>query len=157
MKNSAKALSTVLKEKRLTIAFAESVTCGLLAHGLGSTSKTSEFLKGSIICYDEIVKTGLLKVSKQLIDEYTAESQAVTDTLVRNLSGLIKADIYAAITGLAASGGSETNAKPVGTVFYSVLFKRKLYKKKQIFKGSPLQIKKKACSELYKFIVKKIN
>lgn len=77
----------------------------------------------------------------------------MTNALAKKLRKLIKADICAAITGLAAPGGSETKDKPVGTVFFSVLYKGKLYKQKKKLKGTPVQIKKKACRKLYHFIL----
>src|ERR1051325_1459132 len=108
MKRPEQALADLLKENELTIAFAESMTCGLAAHKLGTVPDTSEILMGSIVCYCEDVKCGILKIKKQLIKKHTAESQIVTDLLAKNLKKLIKADIHAAITGLASHGGTET-------------------------------------------------
>jgi len=152
MKRAEQILSDFLKQHHLTIAFAESITCGLLVHKMGTISDTSEILKGSIVCYDESVKITLLQVSKKLIEKHTAESQQVTDKLAVNLSKIIKADVYAAVTGLAAAGGSETKSKPVGTVFYSVCFRKKIFRMRSKFNGSPMEIKEKACEQLFKFI-----
>ena len=157
MKRAEQILANILTEKCLKVAFAESMTCGLASHKLGTVSGTSEILMGSVICYDEKVKTDLLKVSKQLIKKYSAESQQVTDKLAINLSRLIKADICAAVTGLAAPGGSESKSKPVGTVFFSVYFRNKIYKLRKLYNGSPLLIKKKACDDLFRFITSKIK
>jgi nicotinamide-nucleotide amidase len=76
--------------------------------------------------------------------------------LVFGLSKLIKADIYAALTGLASEGGSETKNKPVGTVFFCILYKKKLFRSRKLFRGSPLEIKKKACLELYDLVGSRI-
>ena len=91
-------------------------------------------------------------LSEALIKKHTAESQVITDKLVRKLKLLIKADVHASITGLAAAGGSENRNKPVGTVYYSVLYKNKLSRKKKQFRGSPLEIKKRSCAFLFSFI-----
>jgi nicotinamide-nucleotide amidase len=77
----------------------------------------------------------------------------VTEGLAKNLSGLMKANVYAAVTGLASEGGSETKEKPVGTVFFSVVYKRKPYNARKLFRGSPSEIKEKACLELYRLIL----
>ena len=153
MKRPVQILANFLKEKQLTIAFAESMTCGMVAHKVGTVSGTSDFFMGSIICYDEQVKRKLFKVSKELINKYTTESQQVTDALALSLKKIIPADICASVTGLAAPGGSESKSKPVGTVFYSILFKGKMVRLKKKFNGSPLQIRKKACDEFFKFLV----
>src|SRR5688500_12395523 len=121
------SLVRLLLKNDLTIAFAESVTCGMAAHQLSTVIGTSTVLKGSIVCYHESVKKELFGISSALIRKHTAESQQVTNLLARKLKRLVDADIHAAITGLAAPGGSETKTKPVGTIFFSVLYKRKLY------------------------------
>lgn len=144
-------------EKKLTVAFAESVTCGFVCNQLNSTPGTSEILMGGIVCYNEKVKMNLLNVEPSLIKKYTAESQEVTDALAKNLPQLIDADICIAITGLAADGGSESPEKPVGTIFFSMFYEGKLFRRHKVFTGSPLQIKKNACKEAYKLIVDEVG
>src|ERR1044071_9741416 len=101
------------KEHNLTLAFAESMTCGLAAHQLSQVKGTSDAFKGSLVCYNGDVKSNLLKISKKLIEKHTAESQRVTDEMAKKLKEIFLADVYAAITGLATPGGSETKRKPV--------------------------------------------
>jgi len=150
-------LIQILKEKKLTLALAESMTCGLAAHKLSTSPGTSEVLVGSIVCYSPHVKKHILGISKHMIKIHTCESQEVTDAMTKNLSKIITADVYAGITGLASAGGSETKAKPVGTVFFSIVYNEKLFSKKQKFTGTPKEIKKKACIALYKLILQIIK
>jgi nicotinamide-nucleotide amidase len=157
MQKANRKIVKFLQKNNLTIAFAESVTCGLAAHQLSAVKGTSEVLKGSIVCYDEKVKSNLLKISQRLIDKHTAESQQVTDAMAKSLKNLIAADIYAAVTGLASDGGSESKKKPVGTIFFSVIKENRTFKMKKRFYGSPLEIKIKACNALYEFIVSAIS
>jgi len=145
------------QDNRLTMAFAESVTCGLAAHQLSQVKGSSEAFKGSLVCYNGDVKTNVLKIPKTMIDKFTAESQEVTDAMAKKLKRLINADVYAAVTGLASEGGSETKTKPVGTVFFSVMYKNKLFRQRKLFRGNALQIKKKACDELYSFIISSVS
>jgi nicotinamide-nucleotide amidase len=153
MHEEVNAFVKKLKEKELTLALAESVTCGMATHKLGTYKGTSDVLAGSIVCYTPEVKNKLLKVPLKTIKKYTCESMEVTKALSINLSKLIKADIHAATTGLASSGGSETKDKPVGTVFFCIYYKNKAHKFKRKFNGSPLQIREKACLELYRLIL----
>jgi nicotinamide-nucleotide amidase len=141
-----------LKEKKLTLAFAESITCGLAAHKLSTCKGTSEVFRGSIVCYNEEVKKDLMGIPQKTIDKCTCESAEVTRLLVKNLKKLITADIHASVTGLASDGGSETKHKPVGTVFFCVCYKNKYFAREKLFRGSPTQIKEKACFALYKMI-----
>lgn len=146
-----------LSEKKLTVAFAESVTCGLACNELNLVEGTSKVLMGGIVCYNEKVKIELLKVDPQLIEKHTAESQEVTDALAKSLPTLISADVHVAITGLNADGGSESPSKPVGTVFFSLFYKGKLQQRRRVFKGSPQEIKKQAVEESYKMILEEIE
>jgi len=157
MRTTIQKFAKILKEHHLTIAVAESITCGYISHKLGSIRDTSEIFMGSIICYNEKVKTKLLKVKKSMIKQYTCESQEVTDALVISISKRIPADIHGAITGLANRGASETKSKPVGTVFYAFLFRGKLFRLKKKFNGSPMEIKQKATEHFFKFIIKKLT
>ena len=145
-----------LQQHKQLLALAESVTCGLAAHKISTCIGASEVFAGGIVCYTPTVKNKLLKIPKKMIDVHTCESMEVTKNLAKNLRTVIKADIYAAITGLASKGGSETKEKPVGTVFFSICYKNKLYYTKKLFRGTPAQIKKKACVVLYELIVSKL-
>lgn len=145
-----------LKEKQLKLALAESVTGGLAAHLLAGVPGTSEVLAGSIVCYSPEVKAALMGIPQTLIERYSCESMEVTEALVKKLPKLIRADVYAAMTGLASEGGSETKDKPVGSVFLVVAYKRRLFRQKKVFRGTPLTIRKKACYELYRMILEKI-
>ena len=62
MKRIVNVLVKSMKAKGLTIALAESVTCGLASHQLNIVKGTSEILIGSVVCYNEKVKTGLLGI-----------------------------------------------------------------------------------------------
>lgn len=146
-------LVQLLRSKGLTLALAESVTCGLAAHQLCTCIGTSEVLQGSVVCYTAEVKCAVLGVSPARIKKYTAESQEVTDDMATKLRQLITADIYAAITGLAAPGGSETKGKPVGTIFLSVYYEGRRYRRRQLFRGRPVEVRRKACRALYSFII----
>lgn len=147
----------LLLDKKLSIAFAESITCGLMMHQLSTSKGTAAVLLGGIVCYNEEIKTHLLRVPPQLIKKHTAESQQVTNALAKGLSRLIKADISAAVTGLASTGGTEESELPSGTVFFSVYYHSKLHIHSQRFLGSPLMVRKKSCNAMYDFITRIVN
>jgi nicotinamide-nucleotide amidase len=146
-----------LSERNIKLALAESMTCGLAAHQLATSIGTSEVLMGSVVCYREEAKIQLLEVKNSLIRKYSCESDEVTKAMVQGLRKKIKADVYLAVTGLASDGGSETKGKPVGTTFFCMFYKGKFYPEKKIFRGSPLEIRKKACEWIYKMIKRNIN
>jgi len=146
-----------LQQNRLSIALAESVTCGLISHQLGTVRGVSDVFRGSIVCYDPAVKISLMKIRPSLIERCTAESQEVTDALARQLTGLIDADVCCAVTGLACEDGSETKTKPVGTVFMSMYFRRRIYRQRLLFRGTPTQIREKISKALCTFVWQELS
>ena len=132
--------SHLRKEKKLTIAFAESATAGRLSAEFALIPDCGEILKGGIVCYDACIKQDILGVSESLVKKYTPESAEVTEDMARRLGNVIKADIYVATTGLIMPGGSESPDKPVGTMFIHAIIKQKPVTIKETFKGSPEEI-----------------
>lgn len=130
---------TILSQN-LTIAFVESASTGRLIYDFTSVPDCGQIVKGSIVCYDRSVKENLLKVPSNIIDTYSAESPEVTQLLAEGLKELIPADILVAVTGLASPGGSETEEKPVGTMFIHMLIKNRAWKTTLFFTGSPNEI-----------------
>ncbi len=134
------ACSHALKNHNLTIAFAESVTAGKVISEFALIPNCGCVLKGSIVCYDVSVKQTLLRVPAEMIEQYTPESAEVTEQLAVGLSKLIPADVIVAVTGLAAPGGSETEEKPVGTMFVHGFFKGKPWQLRLFFDDEPEQV-----------------
>jgi nicotinamide-nucleotide amidase len=150
-------LIRLLRDNSLTIAFAESMTCGLLAHLLSSVSGSAGVLQGSIVCYDEDVKITLLRIKPSLIQKHSAESRKVTDAMAKKLRQIIPADNHGANTGLAAGGGSDSRSKPVGTVFFSFYYQDSLYTLKKRYYGTPRKIQEKACWDFYEIIYRAVK
>lgn len=132
--------SHLLKEKKLTIAFAESATAGRLSAEFALIPDCGEILKGGIVCYDACIKQDILGVPEDLVEKYTPESAEVTEDMARRLGNVIKANIYVAITGLIMPGGSESSDKPVGTMFIHAIIDQKPVAVKEKFEGSPEEI-----------------
>ena len=130
-----KIINRMIK-KDLDISFAESMSAGNLIGEFAKGEGAGKVLKGGIVVYSKVSKIELLGVNKSIIEKHTAESQEVTNELVFGLSKLMKTDIAVAITGLASNGGSESEEKPVGTVFISILYNNKLKEFKKIFPPS---------------------
>jgi nicotinamide-nucleotide amidase len=157
MNNRINDFTDLLAEKDLTLSLAESITCGLASHQLSTAPGTSDVFRGSVVCYSSEVKRSLFGVSKKMLRKHTAESPQVTRKLAKNLSKVIPADIQAAITGLASADGSESKKKPVGTVFFCIVLKRKTINERHVFRGTPLQVRKKAVKMLFDLIEKEIR
>ena len=130
----------LLISNQMTLAFAESATAGRAAAEFSLVKIAGKFLKGGLVCYDACLKEDILGVPADLIKRYTPESAEVTLELAVRLKKIIDSDIQVAITGLTTWGGSETPAKPVGTMFIHLVMKNKSIGIREMFYGSPEQI-----------------
>ena len=138
-----------IQTSKLTIAFAESATAGMLASEIVKAKGTGSVFLGSIVTYNESVKQILLGVKKKTLDLYSAESQQVTNEMVMGLHKLLKADICVAVTGLAETGASETENKPVGTVFFSMYYQERIEEFREVFEGTSESVRKQATEFIF--------
>lgn len=109
----------LLINKGMTFASAESCTGGNIAHVITMIPGSSEVFKGAAVTYATPMKTKVLGVSTETIEEYTVVSQQVVEGMAVGVRELMEADFGVATTGVAGpSGGTEEN--PVGTVWIGV-------------------------------------
>jgi nicotinamide-nucleotide amidase len=134
------ACSKIIMDQKLTLSFAESATAGRLSSEFALIPKCGQILKGGLVCYDACIKQDILGIPKEIVEKYTPESAEVTRELAERLTDFMKADIQTGVTGLTMPGGSETEEKPVGTMFIHSLIKGKPVAVREVFKGSPEEI-----------------
>lgn len=106
----------LLKAKGRTISTAESCTGGYLAHRITSIEGSSDYYMGSVLAYDNHVKTELLGVSHEILQRHGAVSEETACTMAQGVRKLLKTDLAISTTGVAGPAGG-TIDKPVGTVW----------------------------------------
>ncbi|MHC2999319.1 CinA family protein [Microbacterium sp. HJ5] len=111
MSERAQQLADAAKERGIRIAVAESLTCGLLASGLGEGTDTESWFAGGVIAYQTAVKESVLGV-RPGIDPCSAEC---AEQLARGVRGLLDVDVAVATTGVG--GPDPQDGHPPGTVF----------------------------------------
>lgn len=112
-------IANLLKERKLTICTAESCTGGKIAQMLTSIPGSSQYYKGSVIAYDNGIKTSFLNVPEEMMADYGAVSEQVAATMAIEVRKKFNTDYSVATSGIAGpEGGSEF--KPVGTVYIAV-------------------------------------
>lgn len=109
-------LGEALRSNNLTVSTAESCTGGSIAHRITLVSGASAYYKGSVISYDNTVKTSILGVDSKSIETYGAVSREVVEQMAQNVSEKLKTDCSIAVSGIAGPDGG-TLEKPVGTVW----------------------------------------
>ena len=106
----------LLAQHGKTIATAESCTGGRLAAALNAQSGSSAYYMGSVIAYDNSVKTNLLGVSQKTLDTSGAVSESTVRQMAEGVRELLHTDYAIATSGIAGPTGG-TAEKPVGTVW----------------------------------------
>jgi nicotinamide-nucleotide amidase len=110
----------MLRERKLTIAVAESCSGGLLASRLTDVPGSSDYVERGIVCYSNRAKTDLADVPAQLIADHGAVSEAVAHAMAEGIRTRAGTDVGIGVTGIAGPGGGSVE-KPVGTVAIAVV------------------------------------
>lgn len=145
--------SCLIAEAKLTIAFAESATAGILAFEFSQSVHSGDILRGGLVCYDVHIKEKILGVPTVLIQKHTPESAEVTKEMAYRLKEMMGANIVVAVTGLTTPGGSEGPGKPVGTMFYCILTEEKTIEHRKVFSGSSREIVYRTVEDIVKTII----
>ncbi|MDO8722260.1 MAG: competence/damage-inducible protein A [Syntrophales bacterium] len=112
-------VASLLTEKKLTLAVAESCTGGLITDRLTDIPGSSVFLERGVVAYSNASKTSLLGVPEQVISEFGAVSEQTAVLMAEGVRKLGKTDLGLAVTGIAGPTGG-TKEKPLGTVFIAL-------------------------------------
>lgn len=120
----------LLKSRHLSLSTAESCTGGGVAARITSVPGSSEYFKGGIVAYSNEVKTSLLQVSAQTLEQCGAVSRETVIEMAKGAMKTLKTDCAIATSGIAGPGGG-TAEKPVGTVWIAVAYKKEIVTHKQ--------------------------
>lgn len=100
------------------IAVAESCTGGLVSAALTELPGASDVFEAGFVTYSNEAKSGMLKVSTDVIETFGAVSIATAWSMAQQALARSEADVAVAITGIAGPGGG-SERKPVGTVVFA--------------------------------------
>ena len=109
---------SLLRQRAMTIATAESCTGGLVAKRLTDVPGASDCFVGGMTTYTEEAKCRALGIKQSFIDEQGVVSAAVADKMARKVRKKLRSDLGIGITGWAGPGGED-----VGLVFVALAWK----------------------------------
>jgi nicotinamide-nucleotide amidase len=112
----AETLLAAYRAAGLKIATAESCTGGLVAGCLTAIAGSSDVVERGFVTYSNEAKTELVGVPADLIARHGAVSAQVVVAMAEGALKHSRADVAAAVTGIAGPGGA-TPGKPVGLVY----------------------------------------
>jgi nicotinamide-nucleotide amidase len=111
----------LLKEKKITLAAAESLTGGMFSDRLVAIEGASTVFSGGIICYETNVKEKVLSISSETIQGKGTVSEECAKEMAVNVGELLDSAIGISFTGVA--GPDAIEGQPAGTVYIAVATK----------------------------------
>lgn len=129
------AIGKLLREKKQTLATAESCTGGNIAKNITSIPGSSKYFIGSIVAYQASIKINELNVSSDLIKQFSVVSSQVAEAMAIGIQKKYNASYAIATTGNAGPTTDETD-KSVGVVYIAIATPTKVFSK-EFFFGKP--------------------
>lgn len=112
-------LGEVLREKKGTIAIAESCTGGLISHRITNIPGSSEYFERGVVAYSNKAKIDYIGVSEEILSSCGAVSSETAMAMAYGIKKAANTTFGLAVTGIAGPGGG-TAEKPVGLVFIAI-------------------------------------
>lgn len=122
----------LLMNNNLTMSTAESCTGGGIASAITSVAGSSAWFRGSVVAYDNSIKTGLLGVDPGIISVHGAVSEETAVAMALGVRQMMGSDYAVGVTGIAGPTGG-TPGKPVGTVWIAIASDRGVVAEKHSF------------------------
>jgi nicotinamide-nucleotide amidase len=104
----------LLRESGRSVACAESLTGGSLGVRLSAAPGSSDFFRGSAVCYTAEAKRAVLGVSRETLEGPGVVSEECAVEMASGALRLFDADVAVALTGVAGPEGH--GGKPPGTI-----------------------------------------
>lgn len=144
-----------LRDKNLTISFAESITGGLLAASITDVAGSSKILSSSYVTYSNDSKIKNLGVKKETLDKYGAISEQTALEMARGLKNKTNSSVCVSTTGEAGPEPSETD---IGNVFICIYFSEDNYQLKHFyFPGNRERVRNRTVSQVLSNLLYLIN
>ena len=118
----------LLKDQNHTVATAESCTGGYIGHLLSKHAGSSSFFTGSVVSYDNRIKTEFLDVPTSILQTVGAVSKEAVEQMAVAIRSKMKTDFGISVSGIMGPSG-QTDEKPLGMVWIGVSNKEKVVSK----------------------------
>ncbi|THV57759.1 competence/damage-inducible protein A [Flagellimonas alvinocaridis] len=148
-------IASLLTEKQLTLATAESFTGGRIAEGITSIPGASQYFKGSVVSYATETKIKLLGVPEELIQQYSVVSEEVAVAMAKNAKTILNTDFAIATTGNAGPTKGDSDAE-VGTVFIAISTPERTFAEKFSMGNHRERVVEKSVNKAFELLLKEI-
>lgn len=129
----------LLRQGNTTVAFAESLTAGLVAARIADVAGASKVLRGGIVAYATDLKSSLLDIPRIKLFTWQAVSAETAEAMATGVVHACSSDYGVALTGVA--GPADQDGYPPGTVFIAVKGPRGIGTRQLALPGDRAQVR----------------
>lgn len=149
-------LVEMLMGKGLVISTAESCTGGMVASKIINVSGVSQVYREGFITYANEAKMKYLGVRAETLEISGAVSEETVREMAAGCAANTGADVTIVTSGIAGPEGG-TEEKPVGLVYFACYYNEKIVVKREIFKGSRMEVREQATEYVIKLALDTIK
>jgi PncC family amidohydrolase len=115
-------VGSLLRQKKVTVATAESCTGGLVSSRLTNVSGSSDYTKLNLVTYSSEDKVRILGVQQKAIDEFSAASEEVARQMAVGAKRVAKTDFAISTTGFVGADASAKEENPYGFAYIGIAY-----------------------------------
>ena len=146
------SIGRLLRQKKLSLAVAESCTGGLICSRVTDVSGSSDYFPGGIVAYSNEIKVSQLGVSPETLKHHGAVSEQTVVEMAQGIRHRFNSGIGLSVSGIAGPSGG-TPDKPVGTVWVGLSTDNFVRSRLFRFKGDRLANKESAARAALEFLL----
>ncbi|MEM7186982.1 MAG: competence/damage-inducible protein A [Bacteroidota bacterium] len=149
-------IGALLQEQQRTLSLAESCTGGALAEEITQHAGASAFYRGSLVPYATTLKTSILGVDAQLIEQHNVVSLPVAEAMAQQATKLFESDYAIATTGIAGPSKGD-GVDEVGTVCIAIASPQGVISEKFLFGKVRERVIRKSVNKAFEMLLKEIS
>ncbi|NND62654.1 MAG: competence/damage-inducible protein A [Flavobacteriaceae bacterium] len=149
-------IGELLIEKGQTLSLAESCTGGAIAQEITQHAGASRFYRGSIVPYATDLKTSILGVDANLIEQNNVVSLEVAEAMAKRATVVFQSDYAVATTGIAGPTKGD-GADEVGTVCIAIAAPDGVVSEKFLFGKARERVIRKSVNKAFEMLLKEIS
>lgn len=135
-----------LLNHKLSLSLAESCTGGLVTSRLTDIPGSSDYIRGSVVCYSNEIKIKEIGVADEILLQHGAVSSQTAIAMAAGIRHRFATDIGVGVTGIAGPDGA-TAEKPVGLVYIAIDGPAGIKCYKNVFGGQRTDVKFRSSQE----------
>lgn len=147
----------ILKDRNLTIAFAEGASAGNVHYHFASFPESEKIILGKIVALKNHMKEYFFGIKPDFLQKFGNESPEVAKEMAQSLCEYFEADICIAVTGNFDIKTFDLKRADKQSVFIHLIFPNKVISKTLKFNGSAWQMAEETIESIAAIIFRVLN